>query len=196
MKGKFPKVLIIVVIMLIAGAVAYFLLSHLEKDTSLETGVYADAQGIEYDVYQDLTIRDFTSVCTETVDFFVVTEYISVSNIPSEGCYFAWEIGDGDEISYVDSNKGILDYVLDNNNVLIKLDGSESDIQIVMYIKTLDLNKTLNNIPLSNEKVKVVRDFGYTVVLPDGSKEVFAKNEVEDAYITLKEYFNMVYKSK
>lgn len=196
MKGKFPKVLIIVVIMLIAGAVAYFLLSHLEKDTSLETGVYADAQGIEYDVYQDLTIRDFTSVCTETVDFFVVTEYISVSNIPSEWCYFAWEIGEGDEISYVDSNKGILDYVLDNNNVLIKLDGSESDMQIVMYIKTLDLNKTLNNIPLSNEKVKVVRDFGYTVVLPDGSKEVFAKNKVEDTYITLKEYFNMVYKSK
>ena len=86
MKGKFPKVLIIVVIMLIACSVAYFLLSHLEKDTSLETGVYADAQGIEYDVYQHLTIIDFTSVCTETVEFFVVNEYISVSNITSAWC--------------------------------------------------------------------------------------------------------------
>lgn len=195
-KGKLPKVLIIVLIMLIVGAVTYFLASHLEKDTSLESGVYSDTQGIEYNIYQDLTLRDFTSVCTETKDFFVVTEYISVSNIPNGGCYFAWEIGEGDEVSYVDSNKGLLDYISDNNNVLISLDGSESDMQLVVYVKTQDLDKTLNNIPISNEKIKIVKDFGYTVVLPDGSKEEFDKNDAEDTYITLKDYFDMVYKSK
>lgn len=166
----------------------------IEKDTSLESGIYTDSKGNEYRVYQDLSIRDISCRVTEVKDFDVVTEYISVSNIPEEGCWFAWELGDDEEVSEVDSTHGFLDYVYYNGNVLIYLDGSVADTQLVLYVKTDDFEKVLNQIPTSNEKLKVAKDFYYSVVLFDGSKVEFEKNDDESNTLTLKDYFSRVYK--
>lgn len=166
----------------------------IEKDTSLESGIYTDFEGNEYRVNQDLSIRELSCRVTEVKDFDVVTEYISVSNIPEEGCWFPWELGDEEGIVEVDSTHGLLDYVYYSGNVLIRLDGSVADTQLVLYVKTDDFEKVLNHIPTSNEKLKVAKDFYYSVVLSDGSMVEFEKSDDESNTLTLKEYFSKVYK--
>lgn len=184
---------LIVVSAIVTGAI--FVATHrVEKDTSLESGIYTDAGGNEYNVYQELSIRELSVRVTEVKDFDVVTEYISVSNIPSDGCWFAWELGENEEVAEVDSTHGLLDYVYYQGNVLIKLDGSVADTQLVVYVKTDDFQCTLNKIPTSNEKLTVAKDFYYSVVLPDESRVEFDKSEDESNTLTLKDYFNKVYK--
>lgn len=166
----------------------------IEKDTSLESGIYTDSEGNEYRVNQDLSIRELFCKVTKVKDFDVVTEYISVSNIPEEGCWFPWELGDEEEIVEVDSTHGLLDYAYYKGNVLIHLDGSVADTQLVLYVKTDNFEKVLNQIPTSNEKLKVAKDFYYSVVLSDGSRVEFEKSDDESNTLTLKEYFSRVYK--
>lgn len=166
----------------------------IEKDTSLESGIYTDAEGNEYRVNQDLSIRELLCKVSEVKDFDVVTEYISVSNIPEEGCWFSWELGDDEEVVEVDSTHGLLDYAYYEGNVLIHLDGSVADTQLVLYVKTDDFEKVLNQIPTSNEKLKVAKDFYYSVVLSDESRVEFEKSDDESNTLTFKEYFSKVYK--
>lgn len=64
----------------------------------------------------------------------------------------------------------------------------------MLYVKTDDFEKVLNHIPTSNEKLKVAKDFYYSVVLSDGSMVEFEKSDDESNTLTLKEYFSKVYK--
>lgn len=191
MKG-FVRFLGFALLMLIVGYGTYIIVTHLDKDKSLETGTYRGENGTDYEVYQDLVLRDIVVECHDTKECTVLTEYIYLSGIPKNGCSFAWELCEGDEISYVDSNKGLLDYSTDRNYVITNFDGSDSELQLVLYIKSADLDKSLNSIFVSNENIKVMYGFDVQVFLPDGNKKSTNKNLVEEDYITLKDYFSSV----
>lgn len=182
-KKSIIKIISVVCALCIALYVIFTLYSNSEK------GYYINSLGEKVKLCNEFSLLDITNICSDTKDFSVITEYVTLSGLPEGENVVRWEIGRGQELSDITSNVGNINYEYKGNIAYITIPKGYVDIQLVMYIKTTDLSKSLNNIMNYNKDYIIANDFGYSVILPDGTVEELPRRLSEDEKITLKEYF-------
>lgn len=179
---KFKRV---VSVLLVLGLLAFVMYVALRQDK----GYYINANGDKVGLCKEFSLIDITNICYDTKDFSVISQYVTLSGLPEGDNVIEWEIGSNQELSSVDSNMGTLEYDYIDDVAYIKVDDGIKDIQLVFYIKTTDLQKSLNQVINLNKDAIIANDFGYAVILPDGTIEELPKRLSEGNKVTLKEYF-------
>lgn len=168
------------------GVVVFMIFTVFKKEN---TEYYINSSGEKVMLCSKFSLLDITNICYDTKDFSVITEYVSISGLPEGNNTVRWEVGKGQELSNIDSNKGKVDYDYIDDVAYIEIQEGCKDIQLVLYIKTNNLSKSLNSIINMNKDYYIANNFGYTVILPDGTLEELPRRLCEDDKITLKDYF-------
>ena len=143
--------------------------------------------GTVHTINTDCKLINMSSVCDSNSEFSIITEYVQVTGAGEEGGDFYWEVPTSAEVVSVDSNRGKIESEVLDEGILVTLEGG-GDTQLVIYMKSYDLEKSLTEILKLNQSVEVVYGFNYVVVLPDTSTVGFGTYTGE-GNIILNKYF-------
>lgn len=159
-------IIIIIVSAIIIGSYAFR--DSLRKPLK---SMVVDEAGIEHTVNTEYGLKNIRVVCRDTTEFSVAMVYLTVVGVGSE-CEFYWEVPSCAEVSVVDSNRGGIESNITEDGVIVGLEGGV-DTQIVIYLKTYDLEGCLNSMLSLNQSAGVLYGFNYVVELPDYSTVSF-----------------------
>lgn len=129
-------------------------------------GEVKDVNGDVHVVNTNYKLKDMVAVCDKAKDFSMVSMYVTISSVGEEDSDFYWKLPDACELSSVDSTKGAVEYVESEDGVIVGIAGG-SDIQLIFYLKTENLDDCLNGVIVSNGSAPIGYGFTYRVILPD-----------------------------